>query len=650
MFVNVSRTLVLFLLFTFLQLQSVAAQVPEYIILFKDKVDEERLAEHDITILESFETFPGIVVEASKDTITEMKTWDTVSSIEMNQEFQVEATAYANWGIDHLNIPASWSDGYTGKGVKVAVIDSGISTTHPALNVVGGISMVDYTTSYEDDNGHGTHSAGIIAAKQESTQSYGVAYNVQLYAVKSLDRAGNGRLADTIKGIEWAVSQQIDIVNLSLGTTTPSLALKAAVDNAFERNVLIVAAAGNKKEDYSVKKDVEYPARYGSVIAVSAVDSRNRLAAFSATGPEIEFTAPGVGINSTFLGGGYKNMSGTSMATPFVAGALALYKEAYPTLSANEIRKLAQTNALKLTSSTRDESFGYGLIQPPKKVVEVLASPNRLTGNIENLRSDGRVDLSLAWSHATPEKVKSYNVYRDGTLQANVSQPNFSQLISPGSYQYVVAAVDADGKETPKSNTYEVVIDATDSSETPVQTSFHDVNSNFWATPYISYLANKRIISGYDDGYFQPNAPVRRGQAVAMISRALGWDATQSDTLFSDVGSDYYASGAINIAAERRILSGFSDGTFRPNAPITRAQMAAILGNAFELNSDSSVINRYTDVTSQTTGYRQINHLSDLGIVSGYDKGYFKPNQSLTRAQFSVILSRILNEDFRLNQ
>lgn len=176
---------------------------------------------------------------------------------------------------------------------------------------------------------------------------------------------------------------------------------------------------------------------------------------------------------------------------------------------------------------------------------------------------------------------------------------------------------------------------------------FADVANDYFAYDEIAYLTEEGIIGGYPDGTFRPNDSLTRAQAVTMIARALEWDTSIKRTNFSDVSSDYYAAGAISYASSHEIINGFPDGTFRPNQSITRAQMSAILGNAFSLGTSNT--GPFRDVNRNTTGYEEINQLYRLGIVSGYDNNTrFQPNNPLTRAQFAIILSRLLNEDLRL--
>ncbi|MGX6445256.1 S8 family peptidase [Neobacillus sp. K501] len=272
-----------------------------------------------------------------------------------------------DWGIKTTNAPQSWSSGYTGKGVKIAVIDSGIAQ-HEDLTISGGVSFVSGSSSFYDDNGHGTHVAGIIGAKKNSLGVVGIAPESSLFAVKVLDSSGEGYLSDIIAGIEWSIENKMDIINLSVGSNLPSDALRNVIDNAYTNGILVVAAAGNAGTSDGTGDNVEYPAKYPSVIAVSAIDANKNRASFSSTGSEVDISAPGARIKSTYLNNGYAYLSGTSMAAPFVSGDLALLKQAHPTLTNNELRNLLDGNALDLGQKGKDPWFGYGLVQAPTDV------------------------------------------------------------------------------------------------------------------------------------------------------------------------------------------------------------------------------------------------------------------------------------------
>lgn len=262
------------------------------------------------------------------------------------------------WGIRRIDADLSWGKS-TGNGTKVAVVDTGIDFQHPDLagNVKGGVSFVKGSKSYRDDNGHGTHVAGTIAAVDNDIGVVGVAPEAWLYGVKVLDRTGSGWLSDVIAGIDWSVASGMQVITMSLGSSGSSSSLESAVDNAYNQGIVIVAAAGNDNGGA-----VSYPAKYNSVIAVTATDSRDNIAYFSNIGPEAELAAPGVNILSTYKGGSYATLSGTSMATPHVTGTVALLLASNENLNSSEVRKRLGDTAEDLGAPGRDIYYGFGLV------------------------------------------------------------------------------------------------------------------------------------------------------------------------------------------------------------------------------------------------------------------------------------------------
>jgi subtilisin len=277
-------------------------------------------------------------------------------------------------GINQIKAPLAW-DATRGKGVKVAVLDTGIDFNHPDLapNYKGGVSFVSDETTPLDHNRHGTHCAGIIAAALNGLGVVGAAPAAYLYAVKVMSRSGSGNWSWLIAGLDWCTRNGIHVASMSLGGTAPS-AVQTMCDLAFSRGVLLVAAAGNSGGP------VEHPARYGSVIAVSAIDTANQLAAFSCRGPEIELCAPGVDVLSTVPGGGYARLSGTSMACPHVSGAAALawstHRFAPAGVALNvTIRRLLASTADNLGIPGRDNNFGFGRVDAEQAAFEFAVPP-----------------------------------------------------------------------------------------------------------------------------------------------------------------------------------------------------------------------------------------------------------------------------------
>ncbi len=272
------------------------------------------------------------------------------------------------WGINRIDAELVWPSGNAGDAVKIAVVDTGISASHPDLkdNIKGGYNAISPLKSWNDDNGHGSHVAGIIAALDNTVGTIGAAPLADLYAVKVLNRQGSGYLSDIIEGLDWAVANGMQVVNMSLGTSADVLSFREAVQRVNAAGIAQVAAAGNSGGS------VSYPAAYSEVIAVSATDAGDNLASFSSRGPEVDLAAPGVGIYSSYKGTGYATLSGTSMAAPHAAGSAALILSA-PISAAydadsdgvwdpNEVKQKLQDGALDLGSSGFDNLYGWGLV------------------------------------------------------------------------------------------------------------------------------------------------------------------------------------------------------------------------------------------------------------------------------------------------
>lgn len=175
--------------------------------------------------------------------------------------------------------------------------------------------------------------------------------------------------------------------------------------------------------------------------------------------------------------------------------------------------------------------------------------------------------------------------------------------------------------------------------------SFLDFNKESYGFEEVFYLTDRNIIFGYPDGEFKPQNDITRKQTVVMIGRLLHWNDSKIDTSFKDVSGDDDASGYIQLAYDKGIISGYEDGTFRPNEKLTRSQMAAIVSRAFKFEKKAPV--KFNDINESFWAYKSIQNISSNGIVGGYPNGLFKPNESISRLHFSFMLSRVLNPEFR---
>lgn len=206
-----------------------------------------------------------------------------------------------DWGVHKIEAPAAWAMGYAGQGVKVGIFDSGIDIDHPDLTVAGGIDLVGDGNGLDDCQGHGTHVAGIVGANNNGNHTVGVAPKAELYSMRFADCAWAGATeSKMLIGIEWAIDNGMDIVNMSFGYVVPipSEAADAAFEVARDRGVLLIAASGNSSAPV-----VGYPAAYESVIAVGATDDADQLAVFSQHGTAQDLTAPGVNNLASYLVG-----------------------------------------------------------------------------------------------------------------------------------------------------------------------------------------------------------------------------------------------------------------------------------------------------------------------------------------------------------
>ncbi|WP_338452580.1 S-layer homology domain-containing protein [Niallia oryzisoli] len=175
---------------------------------------------------------------------------------------------------------------------------------------------------------------------------------------------------------------------------------------------------------------------------------------------------------------------------------------------------------------------------------------------------------------------------------------------------------------------------------------FSDVTTNYTFYDEVMYLSSNNFISGHTDGTFRPDQVVTRAQAAIMIGKALNLNGEPRNTNFIDVTSTVTGSGYIASAVERGIISGFPDGTYRPNDPVTRGQMAIFLNRAFTLTTGQA--NSFNDVSANMAAYQAILNVSANGIASGYPDGSYRPDQPVTRGQFSAFLARTLEPSFRI--
>lgn len=310
------------------------------------------------------------------------------------------------WGLQAIEAPQAWEQADTRAKAIVAVLDTGVDYNHPDLagrvDTRRGYNYVNGDDDAMDDDyeGHGTHVAGIIAAKVNGLGIAGVAgrADVQIVPLKVLDEQGAGYMYHTALAIMDAADLGADVINLSLGgerdDRQEARFLQEAIDYANKRGSLVVAAAGNEGDD----ADKYIPASLAGVIAVSAVDEELSFAPFSNKGTSIKLAAPGVNILSTVPGGKYYTMTGTSMAAPFVSGTAALLIAQDPKLRVQEVTDRLLETATDLGKKGKDSYYGYGLVNAHRALTYEAQPemPVRLTASHSGLSMKPGGSASLA--------------------------------------------------------------------------------------------------------------------------------------------------------------------------------------------------------------------------------------------------------------
>lgn len=278
------------------------------------------------------------------------------------------------------------SGGNNGQGRKVVVLDTGYNYTHPELSssYLGGKDFVNNDSDPLDDDGHGSHVAGLITGDGVDGKAKGVASAAGIISGKVLDAQGSGYFSDVVEAIYWAVDGPdglpgtgddfgADAINLSLGTSAPYLYkgycdgvlpdLTAAIKHATDKNVTVAVAAGN-----SGSAGVSLPGCISYSLTVGAVDKYDRVASFSGRGSALDLTAPGVSLYSAWLGSQYVYASGTSMATPVAAGVVALVKYAHSGYTSTQVRDALTKTAKDLGSYGFDTKYGWGRLDAQSAV------------------------------------------------------------------------------------------------------------------------------------------------------------------------------------------------------------------------------------------------------------------------------------------
>lgn len=327
------------------------------------------------TVKFRYDTIPTLAVIVDEDQIDAVAERPGIEFIEQDQTYYV-TDINNTWGVEYIGGGYTLQDGLFGTGIKMGVIDTGVDYTHPELAAIykGGVDIVNQDADPMDDNFHGTHVSGTIAAAQDGVGVVGVAPGVDLYAIKGFDAAGSGQTSNLVACVDWSTTNGMDIVNNSWGGGGSST-LRNVFAASRAAGVIHVCAAGNNYGFFGVS----VPAKYDSTYAISAIDDRGQIAQFSDRGEEIDFAAPGVDVYSSNLGGGYVFASGTSMASPHAAGVVALVMAHGDVTDTDgdgtlftEIRDRMAKAAMDIGEPGEDNLYGHGIINAKASIVEPM--------------------------------------------------------------------------------------------------------------------------------------------------------------------------------------------------------------------------------------------------------------------------------------
>ena len=505
----------------------------------------------------SFSLINGLAVDLPAKALAGLRGNPNVASVEpdaklttMEPTTQTEAAGdleYDNaWGVTRIGSKIAHDAGFRGQGVKVAVIDTGIDYIHddpdddpyvvdPEFNTNyrGGYDFVNHDSDPMDDNGHGTHVAGILAAEHNGYLVVGVAPGVDLYGLKILDANGSGYESDAIAALQWAVDNDMDLVNMSFGTHTNVQAFQDAVANAAAAGLLMVAASGNVDptnfQELINGCPVAYPGAYPQVLSTTFTNPNDALTGYSCTGPEVDFASPGDNIFSPVPIGpcalctpyGYTALSGTSMASPHLAGSIAdllsagLTDQGQPGLFDDVKARLCATTTqgagvaglfggvtpIPPTDPRYPKYFGCGVVNVGAAVTGLNPPPtnNPPVANDDNASTneDTTFDVAVLTNDTDPDgdplSLASVGAAAHGSTAANVNGtvhyvPN-ANYNGPDSFTYVVS----DGRGGTDTGTVNVTVIPV--NDPPVANN--DSATTTAGTPVtISVLANDTDIDG----------------------------------------------------------------------------------------------------------------------------------------------------------
>src|SRR2546426_3710263 len=621
------------------------------VILFKEKLSDKQINLVRLDggeIKRSYHIINGISVDIERDKINSLKNDPSVISVDPDLEVKaLDLNADTQIGANQVWISA------TGQGIPVAILDTGVDTTHPEF--AGRIALchseITNTDTCEDTNGHGTHVAGIAGAAGINPSAKGVAPAVSLFSDQVLDATGSGSISVIIAGIDYATAHGAKVISMSLGTSAISTnqpncdtaipSLTTAINNAVAAGVTVVAAAGN-----SGIKGVGAPGCISSTIAVGAVDNTDTIASFSSVGGPMAdhgIVAPGVNIFSSWLLDGYATLSGTSMATPHVAGTIALMMQSNPSLTPAQIKNtLFSTACTGITSpscpsgAVPNSVYGHGRVDAlaAHNAVVAQTAPGIPTGLKATTASYSSIVLS--WT-APPNNggsaITGYKIERsaDGgtswsTIAANTGSTattySDNGLAPSTTYTYRVSAINSVGTSSP-SNTASATTSSNGTAQATLAVKSVDLSGNSFAGMWTT------IQSG--------GTTVKTGYTPVTFTATTGTQYTVTVSNYQNYVFNHWDDGSTNAARtitptqSTTLTAYYSTGTPTSTVPSAPQNLQAAAGNAqvslswtAPSSNGGSAITNYKIYRSTSSGTEtllttvgNVNSYTDTGLTNG---------------------------------
>ncbi|WP_171038250.1 S8 family serine peptidase [Aquibacillus sediminis] len=583
---------------------------------------------------------------------------------------------------DSLDISNDNSDDIT-----VAIIDTGVNAEHSELEgkVLPGYDFVNDDHEPDDDNGHGTFVAGIIAANLDNTGMAGMSQQVKILPIKVGDDNGSMVYSDIIEGIHYAVEQGADIINMSYTGNNPNSLEQKALKQASEQGITLIAATGNQG-----KAQNTYPAYYPNVISVGAADknSLNKYdptflrAHFSNYGPMIDVSAPGTSIISLDHTGGVKEDEGTSFATPQVSGLAAMLKLQHPDWTPTMIEWAIEKGAANsdLSLGTWEEHLGYGIINvaeslklsepdlsddqanqrdqaQPIEINQFVKEKMQLPQDNDwyefSLPEDAAVDISIDALETNLNLVAT--LYKQDEPQAIEEWDSSQQIISPDLEQGVYQLRITEETDLWSESDYQLHIKS-DAAPTK-ENALEHVSAVFDTSEQLTgeATANTKILVTMDDqqigttvsdqdGYFTIDLTDVRADNTLTVYAVDEADTIQDQTninvspFYEDV-TTYQEE--IQYLSEKGIIHGYPNGVFKPTDEVTRKHAALMIVRALDIETDAQVEQTFTDVPPSMEGYEEISAVTALGYFDEIYQGErFEPHKPLTRGEMAFILAK----------